>query len=343
MATLDDILGNNNSSDNAPSAEKGTQQWSEENSGDNAPSVSQATPPVPAPESDSQPKPAQNQDPGAWVKWFIENNPYEKPKTPEEIEKEKKKHKRAQIFAAISDGISAISNLYFATQYAPNMFDGKNTLTGANQVRYDKLVKDRKENDTAYFNGMMRAMQADERKAEADRNWKRTLDLDKKNDERYQENIQHRDERERIEDERYTARVKQQQDNWQATFDEGVRRANQSHNVAVRNANNRAGGSGATKYYGNFDGTDYKTEADYNAAVISAATELGIPVTEELSDGTDSMLQPKTKVVRRPIAEVVADVAKKRKELEKQKQITMPGVKNGNTSSMPGASSGGAA
>ncbi len=323
MATLDDILGNNNSSDNAPSAEKGTQQWSEENSGDNAPSVPQNPPPVPVPESDSQPTPAPNQDPGSWVQWFIENNPYDKPKTPEEIEKEKKKHKRAQIFAAIGDGISALSNLYFATQYAPSMFNGENTLTGANQVRYDKLVKDRKENDTAYFNGMMRAKQADERKAEADRSWKRTLDLDKKNDERYEESIRHRNEREKLEDERYDARVTQQQENWQATFDEGKRRANQSHNVAVQNANNRAGGS-AQKYYGNFEGTGYKTEADYNAAVISAAQELGIPVTEEQIIERDRRGNPtKSKTERRPISEIAADVVNKRKEEKKKKPNPM--------------------
>ena len=38
-------------------------------------------------------------------------NPY-KPPTQEELEKERKKQRREQIFAAIGDGISALSNLF---------------------------------------------------------------------------------------------------------------------------------------------------------------------------------------------------------------------------------------
>ena len=66
-----------------------------------------------------------------WVGYeemFRRLSPY-KPLTPEELERERKKERREKTFAAISDGISALSNLYFTTQYAPNMYSGQGTAS----------------------------------------------------------------------------------------------------------------------------------------------------------------------------------------------------------------------
>ena len=124
-------------------------------------------------------------------------NPY-KPPTDEELAKEKKKQKREQIFAAIGDGISALSNLFFTTQYAPNMYTGKNTMSERTKVRYDKLMKEREGKEKEYYEGLMRARIADEERDDRERKWQRQLGLDKKNDDRYNEGIQHRNEREKI-------------------------------------------------------------------------------------------------------------------------------------------------
>lgn len=105
-------------------------------------------------------------------------NPY-KPPTQEELEKERKKQKREQIFAAIGDGISALSNLYFTTQYAPNMYSGRNTASQRVKDRWDKLAADRNANMTAYINGLMRARQADDAYDYNERQWARQLGLDK--------------------------------------------------------------------------------------------------------------------------------------------------------------------
>ena len=72
-------------------------------------------------------------------------------------EKEKKKQKREKIFAAISDGISALSNLYFTTQYAPNMYTGKNTQSQATRERWEKLIKERKEDRNTRLEWMYKA------------------------------------------------------------------------------------------------------------------------------------------------------------------------------------------
>ena len=267
MATLDEILGGSppsgggsapkgsqewaeqNSGDNAGGGNnnppKGSQEWAEQNSGDNAPVNSPTVVKKAAPTE--KPK-ATGAVPGGgggggYEELFKKLNPYTPP-TPEELEKEKKKQKRAQIFAAIGDGITALSNLYFASQYAPSMYDGKNTMSERAKVSYDKMVKERDEKTAAYTNGLMKARQADEAAADKERSWQRQLGLDEEARQRYKESIQHRNERDRIADERYTqeqadkkARTDEENRRWQATFDENKRRADRSYNFQVTQHN----------------------------------------------------------------------------------------------------------
>ena len=270
MATLDEILGGSppngeghapkgsqewaeqNSGDNAGGSggstpPKGSQEWAEQNSGDNAPVSSSPTAPT-QPGAKSKPTsgagaPASGGGGGGYEELFKKLNPYTPP-TAEELEKERKREKRAQIFAAIGDGITALSNLFFTTQYAPNMYDGKNTISQANKVRYDKLIKDREEKNTAYFNGLMRARQADAENAHRERSWQRQLGLDQEARDRYNESITHRNEREQIADERYNSeqayrrgRDEEADRRWQANFDEDKRRSDRSYNFQVRQHN----------------------------------------------------------------------------------------------------------
>ena len=127
-------------------------------------------------------------------------NPYQPP-TKEELEKERKKQKREQIFAAIGDGISALSNLYFTTQYAPNMYTGVNNASKRTRERWDKLTADRNANMTAYINGLMRARQADDAYNDNERAWARQIGLDKV-----------KAERDKAADERAAAKEKRDQE-----------------------------------------------------------------------------------------------------------------------------------
>lgn len=68
-----------------------------------------------------------------------------KPRTPEEQENLEKKRKRDALFAAIGDGVSALSNLYFTTKGSPSA-DQSKSLSKAIRERDDK---DDKEYDTA--------------------------------------------------------------------------------------------------------------------------------------------------------------------------------------------------
>lgn len=245
MATLDEILGGS-PPDGGGHASKGSQEWTEQNSGENAPVSSSPTAPT-QPGAKSKPSsgagvPASGGGGGGYEELFKKLNPYTPP-TAEELEKEEKKQRRNETFAAIGDGIMALSNLYFTTQGAPNM-SGKNTMSAATKVRYDKLIKDREEKNTAYFNGLMRARQADAEDAHRERSWQRQLGLDQEARDRYNESIAHRNEREQIADERYNSeqeykrgRDEEADRRWKATFDEDKRRSDRSHNFQVKQRN----------------------------------------------------------------------------------------------------------
>ena len=217
MAAIDEILGGGTSRQETPP--KGTREWAENNSGENAPlNITHA-------KNESKNDNAEM----TYTDLYRKLNPY-KPPTPEELEKEKKKQKRDQVIAAIGDGISALSNLFFTTKGAPSMYDGRNNMSEKTKVRYDKLMKEREGKDAAWYAGYMRAMDAD-----------RAMLKDKEERQRYKDEMQHRKEREKLADERYEqeqAKRKAKDDEaaarWQAEFDEGQRRADRSHDLAVQ-------------------------------------------------------------------------------------------------------------
>lgn len=50
-----------------------------------------------------------------------------------------RRKKRAQLFAAIGDGLASLSNLFFTTKYAPNAYNPAYSLSEATKRRYDEL------------------------------------------------------------------------------------------------------------------------------------------------------------------------------------------------------------
>lgn len=106
---------------------------------------------------------------------------YPAPPSAEEDEKERKRHRRNQIFNALGDGIMALSNLFFTTKGAPNMYTGKETMSGRAQVRYDRLMKERDASRRAYMSGLIQSRQADN----ADRRLRLAQDKDKREQEQH--------------------------------------------------------------------------------------------------------------------------------------------------------------
>lgn len=99
-------------------------------------------------------------------------------KSAEDKKKDEKKAKRDRMFAAINDGIAALSNLYFTTQGAPNAYKPRETNSERVRAYQERLEKERTADKAAYNAGLMRAMAADKVNKDADREWKRKLGLD---------------------------------------------------------------------------------------------------------------------------------------------------------------------
>lgn len=144
------ISTNTTQPDNASSKVDGTAVSNHESTATNDVSESSKETPVPN-------KPKRR----SYVELYQELSPY-KPKTDEEIEKERKKQKRESVFAAIGDGIAALSNLYFTSQYAPNAYDPRNGMSATTKARFDKLKKEREDNQREYMEGYLRAMKMDD-------------------------------------------------------------------------------------------------------------------------------------------------------------------------------------
>ena len=140
-----------------------------------------------APLPTAQPTPAGAEAPEAtqpkkmsYVEMFRQMSPY-KPPTAEELEKERKKEKRDKVFAAIGDGIAALSNLYFTTKGAPNAFDPRNSLSAKARERWDKLNKEREENARYYMQEAMKAQALDDDRDDKDRSYMSKLQDDYRN------------------------------------------------------------------------------------------------------------------------------------------------------------------
>ena len=144
----------------------------------------------------------------SYVEMYKKLNPYQPP-TQEELEKERKKEKREKMFAAIGDTISALSNLYFTTQYAPNMYKHENSQSDKVKSKWDKLREDRDAQMNAYIKNLMAAQQADDENAENERKWQRQLDIDAYNKGKDADEFQYKKDRDNIKDEQ-----------WQKSYDQ---------------------------------------------------------------------------------------------------------------------------
>lgn len=140
-----------------------------------------------APLPTAQPTPAGAEAPEAtqpkkmsYVEMFRQMSPY-KPPTAEELENARKKEKRDKVFAAIGDGIAALSNLYFTTKGAPNAFDPRNSLSAKARKRWDKLNKEREENARYYMQEAMKAQALDDDRDDKDRSYMSKLQNDYRN------------------------------------------------------------------------------------------------------------------------------------------------------------------
>ena len=142
-------------------APKGTEAWTEQHSGENAPAPTESKP---TPQTDVAPpadkglgvSPQNNADAVMGYDQQIAALQAAANKTKPETEEERKKRERREksktIIAAVGDGLMALSNLYFTTRGAPNMYDHK-TMSQQTplQAQLDKLKAEREANADKYL------------------------------------------------------------------------------------------------------------------------------------------------------------------------------------------------
>lgn len=75
-----------------------------------------------------------------------------RPETPEERQKRERREKSKRIISAVSDGISALSNLFFTSRYAPNMYNHEDGAMNAVDKRLEKLKGEREKKHDQYLN-----------------------------------------------------------------------------------------------------------------------------------------------------------------------------------------------
>ena len=138
----------------------------------------------------------------SYVDMFTKLNPYQPP-TQEELANERKKEKREKVFSAISDGISALSNLYFTTKYAPNMYRQENSQSAKTENKWEKLRANRDAQQNAYIRNLMAANQADDERKDKDRAWMRQLGIDLYNKGKDAAEFQYRQDRDAVKDKQW--------------------------------------------------------------------------------------------------------------------------------------------
>lgn len=74
----------------------------------------------------------------------------------EDRKKREKTERARRIISAVGDGLNALSNLYFTTQYAPSSYNPENSLTKSTLASIEKAKKDREENETKYYSAQDR-------------------------------------------------------------------------------------------------------------------------------------------------------------------------------------------
>ena len=275
-----------------------------------------------------------------------------KPMTAEEKAAQGKRHKRDQLINSIGEGISALSNLYFATKGAPNAYEPSNSLTQKAQARYEKLKAEREAEDAQTINLMLKryGLDADLATAKAkqdlenqkfgfnvfnaDRNFSQKGEIAQKNLDQKQQQI---DNASAYNEGRLGETVRSNKAN-EGLKGKQIGEASRHNSVMegqgqqrINNGTSSTGDKGGSgKYYGSLTVAgktyNYKTKADYDKAVFNFAKQYGVSeqdITYEYSNGNTKMGEKRK---QRQVHDVAADVEKKSKPQPKPKPQQPSGV-----------------
>ncbi|MDL2223102.1 hypothetical protein LJB98_03285 [Bacteroidales bacterium OttesenSCG-928-M11] len=261
----------------------------------------------------------------SYSQMFQQMSPY-KPPTQEDLDKERKKQKREAIFAAIGDGISSLSNLYFTTKGAPNAYDPSKGMSAKAKERYDKLKTEREANQRQYMSSYLQALKMDDDTDRADRNWRRQLErdaiLDSRAEAKEKRDIAMADLNEKLKAHQITqAEYKAEQERIKSEYAGDYEKSRIDRNNAAGQASRASASASSARAESYRTGSNsskkpslkigdethtYDTTQDYDRAVEGYASEYGVDINEAITTGTGR--RAKTTYRRKPTAQIAAEV-----------------------------------
>lgn len=197
-----------------------------------------------------------------------------KPETAEERAKRENREKSEAAIAAVGDTISALSNLWFTSRYAPNAYDPSKGMSATTKARWDKLRQEREARRREYADGYMRALAMDEAKNREDRNWRHTIERGKIADQRYEVKAAQDKEQHDVNMDYYRSRADKEREG--AAKSKVAAEMEADRITSIINKNNKSGLRGSRdgkKYVLHAPDGDhaYATASEYNAAVYRYA------------------------------------------------------------------------
>lgn len=284
----------------------------------------------------------------AWRKYY---EALPEPETKEQRAKREKLEKSKRIIGAVSDGLRAMSNLWFTTKYAPNMYDHENEsqLKATNQW-IDKAKADREklrdehlrfaiglgdaENERAKT---LRELESEQEKREIARNkadqdnqrfeWEKALQGDKQ--------AEQKSKTKKAQHEAEIAETKSEYEPLQQEAD-----------LKKKGAQTNASNASAANSYASaqekwnkgvvFMGKRYNDSNAYKKAVTRYAKDLGIPLQKDQDKiGRDRVGKPA--IVKVKVNRSVEDLASEveRRVEQKNREMTAPHKRKNNNSKPP--------
>lgn len=215
-----------------------------------------------------------------------------RPETDKQRKKRERREKSKKIIAAFSDGISALSNLYFTSQYAPNMYNHeKGNMTNAVDARIERMKAEREKKRDQYTNlalklggiendraKTLRELEAQQERQKLARekaqreaeqhNWLAALQADKRREQA--------GKADKAEQDAISAEYEAQNKPTSLGLDNEYKRAGIAQRKSAANAaayKSRVSADANKGVYGVFDGNEYHNKRDYDKAVLKAARE----------------------------------------------------------------------
>ena len=263
-------------------------------------------------------------NPYGWMSKYLSQ--YNVPSA-EDIEREKKREKRARLFSAIGDGISSMANLYFATKGAPNSYDPRSSMSAKTREYWDRIKRDRQAERERYLAARTRLEQLSEDWRRAERNYDYMVDKDKKA--QGFRNRQLEMQGKRLDYLRAQAEARaaaKAAENERKEGDSQAKRATETSRQNYYNASAEAKRSGTSSSRGsnrkptlNINGEvlEYNSMADYNRAVEHYAKEYGIDLQEAVESSDligDTEMNKRRSKRNKSVARLAAEVEKASKK-----------------------------